>query len=231
MKTLLSTLTIGIITSISLSASAQIVNVPGTSDPWLAGQPAGATASFGDVAPQDSPVLAGAVSPGSTLNWSAWGLEANGPSYTEVGPNGDTADLSGFGLIDHTTGNENGISDILNVPIDSLIGVFLGAGVPSGPGPSPLDFSSIGLSYGSLTPGLDQPFYMGDGSAQSLVVPTGATRLYLGTMDGFGWDNNPGDFHVQFTSENVSPLPDSASTLAMLSAAFAGVSLIRRKIS
>lgn len=203
------------------------VTVLGTDDPWLADQPSGTGASYGDTAPADSPVLAGAVTPGQTITWSATGLEANGPGYAFSGPNGDVANVNGFGLIDHTSGAENGISDVLNVPIDSLMGVFVGATPPSGSAPAPLDFSSIGLSYADLTPLVAQVFYMGDGSAQSIVVPTGATALYLGPMDGFGWDNNPGSFVV--TLQNVTPsAPDGASTAMLLGGVFGLLGMARR---
>jgi len=48
---------------------------------------------------------------------------------------------------------------------------------------------------------LRQPFYIGDGrrstgEVQHVVVPTGATRLFIGTMDGYEWNNNVGGFNV-----------------------------------
>jgi hypothetical protein len=221
----------GSIAVFSLAASAQVVVVPGTSDPWLAGQPAGTGASLGDgvgdYAPAQSPVYAGLVSPGATVTWSATGLVGNGPLETQFGPNGDVTG-SLYGLGDHDSGAENGISDVLSIGVDSLMGVFLGPGVPSGAAPASLDFSGLGFGYGSLTPLVDQVFYMGDGSAQSLIVPAGATRLFLGTMDGFGWDNNTGFFTVDFTG-GVTPVPDAGSTMAMLGAAFLAVATLRRK--
>ena len=52
-----------------------------------------------------------------------------------------------------------------------------------------------------LSPDLKQVFFMGDGltsgsAVQEIVAPVGATRLYLGTMDGFEWSNNTGAFEV-----------------------------------
>ena len=47
---------------------------------------------------------------------------------------------------------------------------------------------------------LKQPFFIGDGvrndgvTPQSFVVPTGATRLYLGIMDGQQWSDNSGGY-------------------------------------
>jgi hypothetical protein len=66
--------------------------------------------------------------------------------------------------------------------------------------PAALSFSSAASrNYRRLTPALKQPFFIGNGrtSAQGIqvvVVPSGATRLFLGTMDGCGWAANRGSF-------------------------------------
>ena len=107
----------------------------------------------------------------------------------------------------------NGISDVV-APINSLIGVFLGPNQPSlGAAPSTLDFSSIGLGFSSLSPQLQQTFFIGDGltgtasgNVQRFIVPSGATRLFLGTMDGGEWNNNSGAF-------GVSTVPEPAEAL------------------
>jgi hypothetical protein len=54
---------------------------------------------------------------------------------------------------------------------------------------------------------------MGDGLTsggltQSVVVPAGATRLFLGTMDVFGWSNNTGEFQVTIGT-TIGTVPDS----------------------
>jgi large repetitive protein len=220
----------GSFASLALVAHAQVVVVPGTSDPWLAGWPNGTTASSGDVAPEQSPVYAGSVSPGNTITWTATGLDGNGPGLQQFGPNGDLGNVLGYGILNDPA--QNNLSSIANVPIDALMGVFLGSGVPAGPTPAGLDFSSLGLSYGTLSPAVDQVFYMGDGSAQSLTVPAGATRLFVATMDGFGWYNNTGALKVDFTGgiTVASSVPDAGCTLAMLGTAFGVVGFLRRKI-
>lgn len=48
---------------------------------------------------------------------------------------------------------------------------------------------------------------------QQVVVPAGATRLFLGTMDGFGWSNNIGSLDVQVT---LIPEPSTLTTLVLL---------------
>jgi hypothetical protein len=220
--------------ALTQAAYAGSVNVPGTSDPWLAGQPNGTSASLGDgvgdYAPAQSPVYAGSVTPGATVKWSATGLVGNGPTETQFGPNGDTLGTL-YGLFSHGAGAENGISDVNGIGVDALMGVFLGPGVPSGATPGPLTFAGgLGFTYGSLSPQIDQVFYMGDGSAQSVIVPSGATGLFVGTMDGFGWDNNTGSFDVNFTQGVTGSVPDAGSTIAMLGVAFVMIGGVRRKM-
>jgi hypothetical protein len=57
-------------------------------------------------------------------------------------------------------------------------------------------------------------FFIGDGltgtgigNVQEFTIPTGATRLFLGPMDGFGWFNNSGVIDVILTTPQVSPPP------------------------
>jgi hypothetical protein len=98
----------------------------------------------------------------------------------------------------------------MNAPVNALVGVFLDDGVPSAsPAPPGLDFSDggLGTAFAQLCPGLKQPFFIGDGltgrgggAPQQFVVPPGATRLFLGTVDGFDWNTNTGAFSVQVTS-------------------------------
>ena len=97
---------------------------------------------------------------------------------------------------------ENGISGVIS-PIEALLGVFLGSAQPNlTPPPPDLDFSPpMSRDYLTLAPELKQVFFVGDGrtssqAAQRALAPPGATRLYLGTMDGSGWYNNGGSFLV-----------------------------------
>lgn len=197
------------------SAFAQSVTktVPGTADPWLAGMPDGSTASSGDVAPAQSPVLVdGAVNValGGTLTFVVTGEVSYTPTLLGYTPDGDLA-LS----IPHTTGVENGIGNLV-APVSSLIGVFLDATQPSlaGPAPGSLVFSAPSAqAYMTLSPALRQPFFIGDGltgtgtgTRQVINIPAGATRLFLGSMDGVGWYNNAGSFTVTITQAAPAPV-------------------------
>ncbi len=176
--------------------------VPGASDPYLAGMPAGSTASEGDVAPAESPVqvVGLPIIPGSQLTFSASGSVNFGQG---AGPPQGLLDF----FTSHAGGAENGISGI-TCPVDALLGVFLGPDQPSNsPAPTNLDYFLLdnvpgGVNYTSLAPDLQQLFYMGtgvnsSGVTQTITVPAGATRFFLATMDGEGWYNNSGSFQVQ----------------------------------
>lgn len=213
LKSLHSLVAVAAFSIIAVSAKAGSYTVPGTSDPYLAGMPDGSSASLGDgvgdYAPGQSPVLASglSVAGGDSFTWSAAGTVGYGPDLSQDGgPDG----ISDY-FTTHGSGAQNGISDI-NVNVDALLGVFLGPLEPDlSSAPGPLDFSLSGAEdYTSLDPALQQLFFMGaGGTGQTIVAPAGSTRLFLGMMDGFGWDNNTGDFDVTIQSA-TSTVPDSA---------------------
>jgi hypothetical protein len=66
-----------------------------------------------------------------------------------------------------------------------LVGVFLGAGAPGGNAP-PTDTET-------RQPALAQIFYVGAGP-RTVGIPAGATRLFLGFADGFGFNGAPGHY-------------------------------------
>lgn len=191
-------------------ADTVIVTVPGTADPWLAGMPPGSTASITDVAPAQSPVqiLGLPIIPGLTLTFQATGLVTDRPAAPFFGPDGDDSRLRL-----HLTGAENGIANVI-APIDALMGVFLGPDQPNlTPAPGALDFGTpASRDYLTLFPALKQVFFIGDGLTsggvqQQVIVPAGATRLFLGPMDAVEWSNNVGSFTVQVSA--VIPEPPS----------------------
>jgi hypothetical protein len=102
-----------------------------------------------------------------------------------------------------------------------VTGVFE-SGPPKGDAPPTLDFNSIGTNFSSLSPLLQQLFFVGDGltgdgsgSVQVFDVPSGAKSLYLGIADACNYNglpscyfDNSGDFIVSYaiSTESGSPL-------------------------
>jgi hypothetical protein len=207
-------------------------------NPWLAGMPNGSTAK-GDSAPGQSPVLAltnfvtGTAVHFATSSTCGFAYSGGcGPYTGGTSADGDTN--GGY------TGAANGMSGI-TVPWNSLIGVFLDNTQPDlNTPPADLSFLDINgnpnISFLSLSPALGQVFFIGDGltgtgsgSVQDFFAPTGATRLFLGSADGFGWSNNGGyqDVTINYTGNSATPEPSSLMLLGSGIAGLAGV--LRRK--
>jgi Flp pilus assembly protein TadG len=218
--------------------------IPATSNPFLAGMPAGSLASvnnpannpdhsggdFVDSGTKKIPLSSGQQGTGSnsnaSTNYQLWGDYAAkksspiragtvtvvpGATITFDGVNGGannsntTTRVSADGgrVTTNHSGSENGISN-LKAPINSVVAVFLGPDQPSlTSAPAVLDFTSAASrNFHTLKPQLKQTFFIGDGrtstgEVQRFVVPPGATRLYIGTMDGWEWNNNVGGFDVK----------------------------------
>ena len=83
-----------------------------------------------------------------------------------------------------------------------LTGVFLTDDNPmSNPGePSALDYTLVAnRNMVTYSPAIGEIFFIGDGvtdlgERQAFVAPTGATRLFLGIPDGFGFVEHPGAY-------------------------------------
>jgi hypothetical protein len=190
------------------------VQVGGQSNPYLAGMPNGSTCcaseAGADSAPAQSPVQVPiTLVPGAELTFSASGAvgnDATNPGGVNDPDGGDFFFTQATPQVQGTPSN-NGLSAV-NAPVNALLGVFLSDAQPNLSGPPPrLDFNpatGFGLAFNSLSPGLKQVFFIGDGltgrgsgNAQKFIVPAGATRLFLGTTDGIGWLTNFGAFGVQ----------------------------------
>ncbi|MDY7050444.1 MAG: Calx-beta domain-containing protein, partial [Microcystis panniformis WG22] len=188
------------------------IQVAGDSNPWLAGMPNGSTAYINDIAPDQSPVIVSELSlvAGSVLSFTVTGSVNNDPFDSGLTPDGGT-------FVSHSLTEENGIGQI-TAPINSLVAIFLDNNQPNltPTNNNSLDFSDFGnvangINYTTLLPELKQVFFIGDGLnnqgvQQSIIVPNGATRLFLGTMDGYGWYNNFGSFDVSVNLINASTI-------------------------
>ena len=150
-----------------------------------------------------------------------------GPPFFGPGGNGiGGSNLTSFG----------GISGYIG-PQGPLVGVFLDNSIPSAGPPAALDFSPSGLGtdFLSLSPLLGQVFYIGDGKTsgdvfQTFIAPAGATRLFLGIPDGFGfvgapgaYDDNDGSYRIRIGVNQVPSIPEPETYAMML----AGLALLR----
>ena len=185
-------------------AQAHAIKVKGKANPYLAGQPAGTTCCSGDSVPAESPALAlSNLQAGETLTFATTG--SVGYEKGSVAPSADGYTNQPLNMeADYGTG----VSGPLNVNTSGLVGVFTNGTQPVDPAPAQLN---SGVSFKTLSPGLNQIFWIGDGltgtgtgKKQKFIVPTGAATLYLGVADGFGWANNPGKITVKI---HAKPAP------------------------
>ncbi len=179
-------------------------------NPWLAGMPNGSTAQSGDVTPTHSPDLynlGGVAKSGTYLTFNVTGSVNHVPQ-----PSYDTPD--GREIVSHRGGEENGIAGA-TLPLNSLVGVFLSDTQPDlDTNPLPLALSISDITFSKLFPELRQVLFIGDGltgtgsgNVQQFYVPEDARRLFLGTMDGYEWNNNYGSFNVFVNRFNPQIVP------------------------
>ena len=215
--------------------------VPGAADPYLAGMPSGATADPGDTTANAAPFEVPGLSlvAGSSLMFSvpAGIVQLTPPLSEQIQPDGVSFG-NHLGFVSHLAGAMNGISGI-TAPPGSVVGVFLGPDQPDlSPAPSALNFQSGvpgGLDYTSLSPQLKQVFFIGDGRTssgqiQQVVVPAGATRLFLAVMDAAVWRDNGslqtsfGFYGVDVRTFDASPSAPKYLKLVSVANEFAGMS-------
>ncbi|HEX8913588.1 MAG TPA: Tad domain-containing protein [Humisphaera sp.] len=191
--------------AIMTNTTSAAVSTPSTSDVYLAGMPAGSTASLDDTTTNAAAyqVTSVPVVPGSYLSFNS---VTGAVGHTPTGPQ-FTADGDATTMFQHCaggggpTGGENGVADV-TMPRCAFLGLFLGATAPNtSAAPDARDYTTAAsrdqASYDDIE--LKQPFFIGDGltsggAVQVFRVPAGATRLYLGVMDGYQWNNNAGSF-------------------------------------
>lgn len=177
------------------------LTIEGIHNPYLAGQPAG-TMAKSDTAPFASPFLVPmAITGGDRIRFSdvsgdVWNLPGGGGP----GPDGWSGHL-------FNVASTLGISGYM-MQENCLLGVFLPDTVNTGP-PPPNQSPHV-LNKPDFAPLLYQVFFIGDGlmqdgvTQQEWVVPEGATRLFLGSADGWNWSDNSGTF--QLTIHKVASL-------------------------
>jgi hypothetical protein len=139
-----------------------------------------------------------------------------------VNGGGNYNDADGIGSASgENVSADQSISGIQAPNAGFIAGVFE-SGPPSGTPPATLNFNTIGTNFSSLSPLMQQLFFIGDGltgdgsgDVQVFYVPTGAKYLYLGLADACGYNGTPscygdnsGDFVVSYAISTESGVPE-----------------------
>jgi hypothetical protein len=205
-----------LIACLPVRATSVTAVVPGEANPLLAGMPAGSICCFDATSTPPAQVLGLGPLGGQTLTFSVAGSVSTFPEQPPTSPPDGNGQLINMRVVNH-------ISGAMNVPFNALAGVFLDDVEPDlAPTPPPLDFSDVGLGmhFMTLSPGLRQVFFIGDGltgngtgDLQQFIAPAGATRLFLGVVDVQGWSDNTGGFGVNVNGPAPAAAPEPGSLM------------------
>lgn len=182
--------------SVSANAATSIT-IPGTANPFLAGATAGNYITYNGPNVDANTDYATANSPVSLAVLAGSTINISNIVNNGVG---NCPGCSGpGGLIGVSPFTAHGFTELLasysNLQLNTLVGAFNG---PNG---------------GSL-------FEIGTGG--NFLVPTGATQFYLGTVDGYQWNDNVGNFTAL-----ISSVPEPA-TWALFIMGFGGIGAAMR---
>ncbi|QOV89252.1 TadG family pilus assembly protein [Humisphaera borealis] len=205
-----------------VDVTSETFYAPAKGNLWLAGMPDGTVTknlqpsnnwvwdTAGSAANRQSPQVvtnSALVTPGSSISFDGVQGSATYDGGNPLGADGNSGFLvcHGSTATNYTsalTKSDNGIANI-RAPIGSLIAVFLDGNAPNTTSaPAALDFdSAASRDFQTLAPLLKQPFFVGNGrrdngEVQQFVVPAGATRMFIGMMDAWQWNDNVGGFDV-----------------------------------
>lgn len=243
-------------------AHASTVTVNATDVIYAAGaQPGYASGAGGTVPSGVIPLSAGAdsVTFSSVTGSVGYGVTLNGSAPCQSAEGCIMLDFNTGNVLNDADGNYGAVNmSFVSAPVGSisgitapgdgyLVGVFLASGGPSGTAPGALDFTaSGGTSFGSLSPLLDQTFFIGDGltgdgtgSEQVFSVPAGATALVLGISDACWYQgsspscygDNVGSYTVDYSLSTDAewPVPEPSTIFLIPVALLPLLALYRRR--
>jgi hypothetical protein len=164
---------------------------------------------------------------------------ATGLVYLNLTSGDNLNDADGIGSAPSFSSNTgaNSIAGLTAPNAGYITGVFLGS--TTSPTPSPLDFSG-GTSFTSLSPELQQAFFVGDGltgdgtgTTQTFYVPPGATMLYLGISDACGYNGSPSCYgdnggFFDITVNGLSAVPEPSTWSLMILGLGMLMAIVRR---
>jgi hypothetical protein len=230
--------TSAIILTITGFANAASLVVPGSANIFGAGQASPPNTGVGGPGSLP-PTFTFQPGPALSLTFSSVTGSVSTGGFT-FGPDGE-----GSSLFPTDMNSFQSLSGIKASRAIFLVGVFLDDNAPSGTAPARLDFTAAGLTLNFLTlsPLLNQLFYVGDGTtgdggsgiSQAFNVPAGASRLFLGIVDGefngaiSGTPGNYSDNSGSFTAE-FAVVPEPSSVI-LLGTGILAFQISRRRVN
>jgi len=176
--------------------------------------------------PANATSITFAIIDGSELHLVGYPPRCTAPCLTmDVGSGNVYNDADGVGSV----GSLNVLADMsisgIQAPVDGFLAGVFESGPPAGDPPPTLDFNTIGTNFPSLSPVVQQLFFIGDGltgdgsgDAQVFYVPSGASFLYLGIPDACYYNGSPSCYYDNVGVLGVSYAISTASGLPKFTA-------------